>query len=125
VRAGFCPDGMPVGVQLAAPAFGESLLVGVAQALEEATPWAALRPRPETMADRQAVFPPAITTQPDASAAARAAGIAIANGLDPDPTDIAQIAAQAASTAAAVARIPRPLPRNLEPLPRLIIPEPS
>ena len=125
VRAGFCPDGMPVGVQLAAPAFGEALLVGVAQALEEATPWAALRPRPETMADRQAVFPPAITTQPDAPAAARAAGIAIANGLDPDATDIAQIAAQAASTAAAVGRIPRPLPRTLEPLPRLIIPEPS
>ena len=44
VPAGFTADGLPVGLQLIAPWFGEQRLLNVAAALEQIHDWAARRP---------------------------------------------------------------------------------
>jgi aspartyl-tRNA(Asn)/glutamyl-tRNA(Gln) amidotransferase subunit A len=44
VPCGFSQDGLPVGLQIMAPAFAEPLLLSVAAAYEAATPWHTMRP---------------------------------------------------------------------------------
>jgi aspartyl-tRNA(Asn)/glutamyl-tRNA(Gln) amidotransferase subunit A len=44
VPCGFSGEGLPVGLQIMAPAFAEPLLLGVAAAYEAATPWHTMRP---------------------------------------------------------------------------------
>lgn len=43
---GFTAEGLPVGLQLVAPRWGESKLAAIAQAYEQATPWHQRRPGP-------------------------------------------------------------------------------
>ena len=44
LAAGFSPDGLPLGLQLAAPPFAEALLLRVAHAFQQATSWHTRRP---------------------------------------------------------------------------------
>jgi aspartyl-tRNA(Asn)/glutamyl-tRNA(Gln) amidotransferase subunit A len=39
VPCGFTPEGLPVGLQLIGPRWGEASLLAIAKAYEEATPW--------------------------------------------------------------------------------------
>jgi aspartyl-tRNA(Asn)/glutamyl-tRNA(Gln) amidotransferase subunit A len=41
---GFDPDGLPIGLQLLGPAFGEAVILRVAHAYEQATEWHTRRP---------------------------------------------------------------------------------
>jgi aspartyl-tRNA(Asn)/glutamyl-tRNA(Gln) amidotransferase subunit A len=50
VPAGFTPDGLPLSIQLAAPALREDLLVRAAAALERVTGWPAVRPEAQVEA---------------------------------------------------------------------------
>jgi aspartyl-tRNA(Asn)/glutamyl-tRNA(Gln) amidotransferase subunit A len=45
ICCGFSKSGMPLGLQIAAGAFQEELLLQVAHAYEQATPWSKARPR--------------------------------------------------------------------------------
>ena len=45
VPAGFAGDGLPVGLQLIAPAFGESRLLAAAHQLQQRTDWHLQEPR--------------------------------------------------------------------------------
>src|SRR5438128_11735828 len=44
VPCGFTPDGLPVGLQLVAKPFDESVLLRIAQEYQEATEWSRYRP---------------------------------------------------------------------------------
>jgi aspartyl-tRNA(Asn)/glutamyl-tRNA(Gln) amidotransferase subunit A len=44
IPAGLSQDGLPLGLQLVGPAFGEAVLLQLAAQLEEARPWVHLRP---------------------------------------------------------------------------------
>jgi Asp-tRNA(Asn)/Glu-tRNA(Gln) amidotransferase A subunit family amidase len=44
VPMGLAPEGVPMGLQIAAPRFGDRLALGLAAGLEEAQPWAATAP---------------------------------------------------------------------------------
>lgn len=44
LRAGFGPDGLPMGLQLAGPVNADLAVLGAGQAYDEACPWSALRP---------------------------------------------------------------------------------
>jgi aspartyl-tRNA(Asn)/glutamyl-tRNA(Gln) amidotransferase subunit A len=44
VPMGLAPDGVPMGLQIVAPRFGDRLALGLAQAIEQARPWPATAP---------------------------------------------------------------------------------
>ncbi|MEU7990274.1 amidase [Streptosporangium canum] len=46
IPCGFGSDGLPIGVQLAGPAWGEATLLALAHAYQKVTDWHARRPRP-------------------------------------------------------------------------------
>jgi aspartyl-tRNA(Asn)/glutamyl-tRNA(Gln) amidotransferase subunit A len=45
IPCGFSKDGLPVGLQISAKPFNEELLLRVAHAYEQATPWHKLKPK--------------------------------------------------------------------------------
>jgi aspartyl-tRNA(Asn)/glutamyl-tRNA(Gln) amidotransferase subunit A len=46
VPCGFARDGVPIGLQIVGPPFGEARVLALAHAYEQATPWHTRRPRP-------------------------------------------------------------------------------
>jgi aspartyl-tRNA(Asn)/glutamyl-tRNA(Gln) amidotransferase subunit A len=44
VPCGFTKSGLPIGLQIVGPHFGESRLLALAHAYEQATPWHTRRP---------------------------------------------------------------------------------
>jgi aspartyl-tRNA(Asn)/glutamyl-tRNA(Gln) amidotransferase subunit A len=57
VPCGFSADGLPLGLQLAGPAFDEATVLRAARAYEAATPWRESKPLPETGRGDIAPFP--------------------------------------------------------------------
>jgi aspartyl-tRNA(Asn)/glutamyl-tRNA(Gln) amidotransferase subunit A len=105
---GFSADGLPLGMQVVCAPFQEAMVMRIAGAYEQATPWRSQRPPLRQAPEReppQRLFPP--TTDLDPRVVDRCRRAAAASGLRLDDDQLAGLCHALPHVERAMARLPR------------------